>query len=115
VIEAFFPEEAVACLRRTRYNPAARPGLELVSGSLIWEDEFEDYIEFVAHCRGRGCLRYWEPLVYRTSIIRGRPSAESRRGWEELRSVCSDWHGFYAERYNEALRAELERQEAEEQ
>ena len=112
--EPYFPEEAVACLRRTRYSPAARPSLELLSGSLIWEDEFADYVEFVAHCRDEGCLRYWEPVAYRTSVIRGRPTEGLRRGWDELRNVCPDWPGLREERYDEALRAELERQEAEE-
>ncbi len=112
--EAYFPEDAVACLRRTRYNPAARPSLELVSGSFLWEDEFEDYIAFVAHCRAQGCLRYGEPVGYRTSVIRGRPNAGHRRGWEELRKACPDWPGFREERYGAHLRPELERQEAEE-
>ena len=88
VTEPYFPEEAVACLRRTRHNPTARPSLELVSGSFIWEDEFADYVEFVAHCRAQGCLRYWEPVGYRTSVIRGRPNEGFRCGWEELRRVC---------------------------
>jgi hypothetical protein len=114
VAEPYFAEEAVARLRRTRYNPAARPSLELVSSSFIWEDEFADYVEFVAHCRAKGCLRYWEPVCYRTSVIRGRPNARFRRGWEELRKVCPDWPGFRQERYDKALRGELERQEAEE-
>jgi hypothetical protein len=114
VNEPYFPEEAVACLRRTRYNPAARPSLELVSGSFIWEDEFADYVEFVAHCRAQGCLRYWEPVGYRTSVIRGQRNEGFRRCWEELRKVCPDWPGFREERYDEALRAELERQETEE-
>jgi hypothetical protein len=114
VTEAYFPEEAVACLRRTRYNPSAQPSLELVSGSFIWDDEFEDYVEFIAHCRTKGCLRYWEPVGYRTSVIRGQSYEEAWRGWQELRKVCPGWPGFREERYDKALRAELERQEAEE-
>jgi hypothetical protein len=114
VAEPYFPEEAVACLRRTRYNSAARHSLELVSGSFIWQDEFADYVEFVAHCRATGCPRYWELVVYRTSVIRGRPNEGLRRGWEELRKVCPDWPGFREERYGQALRAELERQKADE-
>ena len=52
--EQYFPEEAVACLRRSRHDPGAKPGLELISGSFIWDDEFEGYWEFVAHCRAPG-------------------------------------------------------------
>jgi hypothetical protein len=114
VPETYFPEEAVACLRRSRYDPGARPSLELVSGSFIWGDELVDYMEFVGHCRAKGCLRYWEPIGYRSSVIRGRPDGGCRRGWEELRRVCPEWPGFSEERYRESLRAELERQEAEE-
>jgi hypothetical protein len=114
VTEPYFPEEAVACLRRSRYDAAAKPGLELISGSFIWGDELQDLIEFVAHCRGKGCLRYWEPIGFRTSVIRGTPDERWRRGWEELRQVCPTWPGFREERYCEFLRGELERQEAEE-
>ncbi len=78
------------------------------------ECHFTVYVEFVAHCRAQGCLRYWEPVGYRTSVIRGRPNEGFRCGWEELRRVCPDWPGFREERYDESLRAELERQEAEE-
>ena len=112
--EPYFPEEAVACLRRSRCDPGARPSLELVSGSFTWDDEFVDFMEFVAHCRAKGCLRYWEPIVFRTSVIHGRPHEGFRRGWEELRRVCPEWPGFRAERYDESLRVDLERQEAEE-
>jgi hypothetical protein len=113
-LKPYFHEEAVACLRRTRYNPAARPSLELVSGSFLGGDEVADYVEFVAHCRAQGWLRDWEPVGYRTSVIQGRPNEGVRRGWEELWEMCPDWPGFREERYDQALRAELERQEAEE-
>jgi hypothetical protein len=114
VPEPYFPEEAVACLRRSRYDPGAKPGLELISGAFIWDDELEGYLEFVAHCRARDCLLYWEPIGFRTSVIRGKPDERCRHGWEELRRVCQDWPGFREERYSQSLRAELERQEAEE-
>ena len=112
--EPYFPEEAVACLRRSRYDTNAQPGLEVISGSFIWGDELEGYMEFVARCRAKSCLRYWEPIGFRSSVIRGQPDEQCRRGWEELRRVCPEWPGFREERYSESLRVELERQEAEE-
>jgi hypothetical protein len=114
VSEPYFPEEAVACLRQSQYDPAARPGLELLSGSFLWGDEFDGYAEFVTHCRARGCQAYWEPIGFRTSVIRGKPDEQCRRGWEELRRVCPEWPGFREERYSVSLRAELERHEAKE-
>jgi hypothetical protein len=110
--EPYFPEQAIAVLRAARFDPAANPGLELLSGSLIWDDE--GYLEFVPICRHFGCLAYWEPVVFRSSLILGRPDERSRWGWEELQRVCPGWPGFRPERRSESLRAELERQLAEE-
>src|SRR4051812_29605574 len=110
--EPYFPAEAAAVLQAARYDPAARPGLELLSGSFLWGDEC--YLKFIAACRARGCLVYWEPVVFRSSLIMGRPDESSRRGWEELQRACPDWPGFRPERRSESLRAELERQMAEE-
>jgi hypothetical protein len=110
--EPYFPEEAVALLRAARYDPAARPSLELLSWSFIWDDE--GYLEFVPACRVRGCLAYWEPVLFRSSVILGQPDEQCRRGWEELRRLCPEWPGFRPERYHESWRHELERQRAEE-
>lgn len=109
--EPYFPEQAVAVLRTAQFDPAARPALELLSGSLVWGDEA--YLEFPAICRHHGCLAYWEPVVFRSSLIRGRPDESCRRGWEELQRLCPAWPGFRPERRSESLRAELERQFAE--
>ena len=110
--EPYFPDSAVNVLRATIFDPAARPGLELLSGSLIWDDE--RYLDFVACCRGGGCSHYWEPVVFRTSLILGRPEDECRPGWEELQRVCPEWPGFRPERRSVSLRGELERQMADE-
>jgi hypothetical protein len=112
--ERRFPPEAVARLRAAWYDPGARPGLELISGSFLWADELDSYMKFVAVCRAKGCPAYWEPLLFRSSVILGRPDARSQAGWEELQRVCPEWPGFRPERYSESLRAELERQLAEE-
>ena len=108
----YFPEEAVAVLRAAQYDPTARPGLEMLSGSFIWDDE--RYLEFVPVCRAKGCRAYWEPVLFRTSLIKGRPDETCRRGWEELRRVCPEWPGFRPERRSESLLRELERQLSEE-
>ncbi len=62
-----------------------------------------------------GCLAYWQPVAFRSSIILGQqPNEQDWLGWEELRRLCPEWPGFRAERYSESLRPELERQLAEE-
>ena len=110
--EPYFPEQAIAVLQAARFDPTARPSLELLSGSLIWNDEA--YLEFPAVCRYHGCMVYWEPVVFRSSLIRGQPDESCRRGWKELQRASPEWPGFRPERRSESLRAELERQLAEE-
>jgi hypothetical protein len=110
--EPYFPEKAIAVLRGARFDPASRPGLELLSGSLLWDDEA--YLAFVSVCREYGCTAYWEPLAFRSSLIRGQPDESCRRGWEELWRACPEWPGFRPERWSESLRAEFERQLAQE-
>jgi hypothetical protein len=110
--EPFFPEEAIAIIRESRWDPDATYELELLSGSFIWSDEC--YLEFVAACRAKGNRSYWDPVAYRASLILGQPREEYRPGWEELMQHCPDWPGFRPERRSEALRAELERALSEE-
>jgi hypothetical protein len=112
MVESRFPESALAVMRAARYDPAARPSLEVLSGSFIWDDEC--YFDFVAHCRAAGCLLYWQPVLFRSSVIMGKPDEESRQGWEDLRRAAPEWPGFRQERSSESLRAPLERQRAEE-
>jgi hypothetical protein len=109
----YFPEQAVAVLRTARFDPTARPGLELLSGALVWDDEA--YLEFAAVCCHFRCLAVWEPVVYRSTLILGRPDERCKRGWDELQRRCPGWPGFRPERHSESLRAVLEQQLAEEQ
>ena len=104
--EPYYPWEALIPIRDARYDSAATYGLELLSGAFVWSDE--NYMEFVAACRDRGNNRYWEPVAYRSSLIRGQPREDYRRGWEELRRFVPQWPGFRAERCRESLRAALE-------
>jgi hypothetical protein len=104
--EPYYPWEALIPIRDARYDAAATYGIEMLSGTFIWSDE--NYLEFVAICRSRGNDRYWEPVVYRSSLIRGQPHEAYRRGWEELRRFVPQWPGFRAERCSESLKAALE-------
>ena len=104
--ESYYPWEAFIPIRDARFASAATCGLELLSGAFIWSDE--NYMAFVAACRVRGNSRYWEPVAYRSSLIRGQPREVYRSGWEELRRFVPQWPGCRAERCHESLRAALE-------
>lgn len=109
--EPYFPEQAVAYLQAAQFNPTAFPCLEVHSDSFFWSDEA--YLEFAAVCHSYGCQSFRDPLVFRSSMIRGQPNEACRRAWEELMRLCPEWPGFRPERRCESLRAELERQLAE--
>lgn len=111
--EPYYPWEALIPVRDARYDPLGTYGLEMLSGAFVWSDE--NYFEFVAVCRGRGNQRYWEPVVYRSSLILGKPRQDYRHGWEELRRLVPQWPGFRAERCSESLKSALEQALLEEQ
>lgn len=104
--EPYYPWEALIPIRDAQYDSAATYGLEMLSGTFIWSDE--NYLEFVSACRNRGNNRYWEPVAYRSSLIRGQPRDDYRRGWEELQRFVPQWPGFRPERCSESLKAALE-------
>jgi hypothetical protein len=112
--EPYFPEEAVAMLRSAKFDPMAKPGLELISDALLWGDEMQTFIEFVGICRAKG-RNGLEPLVFRSSLIMGVPTEKYRGVWEELQQRCPEWIGFRPERQSEYWQEELVRQRAEEE
>jgi hypothetical protein len=91
-----FPEEALAILRQTQFDPQAALGYELLSGGVTWSDE--GLIEFAAVCRDKGCGYAGHALAYRTSLIEGKPRENLRFAWEELKTRCPEWIGFRPER-----------------
>src|SRR4051794_10498696 len=87
--------ELAPFLRGLTSSPTATVSFELLSGGLLWSDEFPgdpawygvenwDIIRFV--------------LNYRTSLILGEPAAGGREIWEEARRLFPDWPGFAPER-----------------
>jgi hypothetical protein len=111
MIEPYFPYEALIPIRDTVFDPNASCGLEMISGAFVWSDE--NYHHFVAACSSHGNKLYWQPIVYRSSVILGRPREDCRAGWEALRQFVPQWPGFRPERYSEELREGLEKALAE--
>jgi hypothetical protein len=91
-----FPEEVIDLLARCRYDPAATPIYELLSGSLSWSDE--NYLEIAMFCRSMGCHACAALFAYRTSLIEGVPREKFRFAWDEVRLRCPEWIGFRPER-----------------
>ena len=107
VDEILFPEEALAFLREARYDPNACRGMESLSASFHWSDEWLSRV--VRLCLDHSSRAYFYVIVYRTSLIEGKPIEEYRRVWEHLLQACPEWPGFRPERCSTDLRLALGR------
>jgi len=101
-----FSEAALAALNRQPFDPAARGNYELLSGGLLWPDEFP-----------RPGTPEWEAvspnyiyrylLAYRASITLGEERASFRSVWEQVVQYASNWPGLREERRGERARRRL--------
>jgi hypothetical protein len=101
-----FSDAALAVLDRMSFDPAARGKLEVMSGGLMWPDEFP-----------RPGARQWEPLqpgclyrfllAYRALITLNPEHAQAFDLWEQVVRDAPNWPGLRAERRGEAARNRL--------
>lgn len=105
--DMLFPEEALALLRQTRYDPEARRGFECLSTSFHWSDERLPQV--MRLCLNHNSRAHRCVMEYRTSLIQGKPIEEYRRTWEQLQDACSEWPGFRPERCSPSLLPEWQR------
>jgi hypothetical protein len=109
-----FSDAALAVLDRMPYDPSARGRFEIMSGGLMWPDEFPRIgtPEFAAIAPG--CL-YRFLLAYRASITLHPELAQPYVLWEQVARHAQNWPGLRPERRGEQaqrrLRAALRRQE----
>jgi hypothetical protein len=99
--EMLFPEDALAFLRQTCYDPDARRGFECLSTSFHWSDE--RLPQAMRLCLNHGSRATFYVMVFRTSLIKGEPIEEYCRNWKQLREACPEWPGFRPERCSTEL------------
>jgi hypothetical protein len=102
-----FPEEALAELRRARYDPKARCFMDEVATGFVWSDERLGYARKI--CRKKGNRADAHLMAYRRSLIRGEPVEQYRPTWEQVRQACPDWPGFRPARSSPDLAPALDR------
>jgi|SRR5208337_1349664 len=96
------------------FDPAAQGGFEVMSGGLLWPDEFPrpGSPEWAA-VKPHWVYRYL--LAYRASVTLGEARDEFRPVWEQVTQHAPNWPGLRPERRGEQarrrLRAALRRQE----
>jgi hypothetical protein len=76
-------------MKRLKRDEQAVPSYELLSGSLIWSDEFPKDPKVSTHC-----LRF----VFRYSLILGEPETHYEIFWNRARQHFPEWIGFAPDR-----------------
>jgi hypothetical protein len=94
--EFHFPESALAILRRTRCDANAHYWYDGMSNCPIWDDEFP--LTALIECALRDNWAFRFVLLYRSSLILGKPREEIRASWDQLALECPQWPGFRPER-----------------
>jgi hypothetical protein len=102
-----FTPEALAVLDRQPYDPAAKGRYELMSGGLIWGDEFPELGSAERQSISAGDV--WRFLVaYRASITLGDKEWVALRPlWEQVVREAPNWPGLRPERWGEKARKRL--------
>ncbi len=92
-----FSEDGLTVLDRQAYNPEARSGYDMLSGGLMWPDEFPRFgsPEWEAIAPN---YPYRYLIAYRAAITLGEERAEFRPVWEQVARHAPNWPGLHPER-----------------
>ena len=82
-------------------DPRATCTYEVMSGALVWSDEFPE-LRALARVRGWSIIRV--VLRFRTELILGEPNEQYREYWDEALRLFPEWPGFAPERRFPELR-----------
>jgi hypothetical protein len=101
-----FTSAGLEVLNRRPYDPAARASYDILSGGLIWPDEFPrigspEWLVIAPRC----AYRYL--IAYRASLTLGEELPDFRPVWDQVTSSASNWPGLRAERRGETARRRL--------
>ena len=92
MIRPRFPRRAINILRESLAMPESKASVIEPFGVFVWSDE--KYTDFVNACEAAGCLRGYEPVLFRNSVILGSPREDLRLSWDELLRLVPLWPGF---------------------
>jgi hypothetical protein len=99
-----FCQRCTEIIRQLRYDPAAVPFAELLTGSCIWRDEYS--WDWCSDCDGTA--RQLFNLRYRMTVGESLPQ-EAIEIWKELERVFPDWPLFRPERRSPEIADKVER------
>jgi hypothetical protein len=101
-----FSAAALAVLDSRPYDPLARGSYELMSGGLMWPDEFpRPGSPEWAEISPNWVYRYL--IAHRASITLGEERVEFRAVWEQVVQFASRWPGLREDRRGELARRRL--------
>ena len=97
------PEVLIPHLRGLCVDPQATRQYEFMSGGFLWSDERPGG----SYSEAAGDWAMRTLLIYRASLVLGRPCEQWRFVWDAVRAGCPGWPGFLPERCSPALAGEL--------
>jgi hypothetical protein len=89
-------------MRELVKNPEATCDYDMMSGALIWSDEFPEF-GVLRQVPGWSVIRF--VFRFRTTLILGEPKEEFREFWDEGLRLFPGWPGFAPGRRSSELRA----------
>ena len=93
-----FSQAALAVLDRQPYDPAAKGEYELMSGGLVWRDEFPRSPEWELVSQN---ITYRFLVAHRADLTLGEVRIEFRAVWEQVLHYAPNWPGL---RRNDAVK-----------
>jgi hypothetical protein len=101
-----FSDAALAILNKMAFDPAVRGRFEILSGALMWPDEFPRPGTQEWAALAPGCL-YRFLLAYRASVTLHPEQAQPYDLWEQVDRHAPNWPGLRPERRGEMARRRL--------
>lgn len=101
-----FSTEALEILNRMIYDPEDRPSYEIMSGGLLWRDEFPPFTTTLPR-EGKIVWKEYAPrylIAFRASITCGEERIEFRPIWEQVVEFAPSWPGLRPDRRDERMR-----------
>ncbi len=101
-----FTEAALAVLDRQPFDSQSKAGYEIMSGGLVWPDEFPAFASSDWRVVAGGLVHRYL-IAYRASLTLGLERAAYRPIWEQAIRQAPRWPGLRDERRGERARRRL--------
>ncbi|MCE9568212.1 MAG: hypothetical protein K8U57_39935 [Planctomycetes bacterium] len=101
-----FSDAALVVLDEQQYDPIAKGQYEIMSGGLVWRDDFPEMGSPEWKLIARSFF-YRYLIAFRADLTLGKERVEFRPLWEQVEMHAPNWPGLRPERRGEKVRRRL--------